>query len=269
MDLTQDDADEPPERGEAATKRRRLSSGERAEERGEAAAQDFVSLLDSDDDAVLVTQAALERGQPPAKPAAGGSRVEQAAAKREQAQAKRATLAATKAEKAATKQANAAASGKFAHREITVFVDTRLAATKAGRELGARLESLKLFHAVQQLPCAHSVLWLRHRAREEAWSGALPWAGREARVAAAREGASEGPYVLLLLDGPQLVAEAEGSGGLEALCSRVQRSHGGATLCLLSWGLGHHLRARELREFDAQRPAEGFRPRCWRSWRAW
>ena len=176
--------------------------------------------------------------------------------------AKAAARAGAKAAAVQARQAQRCATGKLSRQEVTAFLDSRLAATAAGRALGAALAAQKFNHCVSALPVESSVLWVRHPPQESAWEGPVPWAGRDARAQAQRAGAQEVPYVLLLLDAARLVAEAEAGSdgeGLLRLCRRVRESHTGATLCVLSHGLAAHLRARELREYDRLNPQAGFR----------
>jgi len=211
-----------------------------------------------------------EAGAAPPPRSAGGAAASRAAlaeqkrqAKAAAREAKAAARASEKAASAAARQAQRGAAGKFAHQELTAFLDARLASTAAGRALGAAMAAAKFSHAVGELPVEHSVLWVRHPPQEGAWEGPLPWAGREARAAAQRAGALEVPYVLLLLDPARAVAAAEAGGdgeGLLRLCRRVRDCHASATLCLLTFGLAGHLRARELREYDPAAPRAGFRP---------
>lgn len=182
------------------------------------------------------------------------------ATRAEAAAMRKAAKVAEKAEKAAARVAHRTATGKLACQEISVFIDTRLASTPLGRAIGDSLHAKKFAHAVTQLPIEHSVCWVRHEAREDAWPGPLPWADA---AAASSMGAQAVAYVLLALEPSALTnvvtACGDQPGGLESLVARVRQAHAGATLCVCTVGLDHYLRAREQREFNAANPVAGFR----------
>jgi hypothetical protein len=193
-----------------------------------------------------------------AVPAAGARPGETRA---EAAALRKAAKAAEKVEKAAVREAHRSATGKHAMQEITVFIDNRLASTPLGRAIGTALHAKKFAHTVTPLPIEHTVCWVRHSPREDAWPGPFPWADA---AGASSAGAQAIAYVLLALE-PSAVTSIvtaggdQETGGLESLVGRVRQAHAGATLCVCTVGLDHYLRAREQREFSTANPTGGFR----------
>jgi len=181
-----------------------------------------------------------------------------AAERRQAATAKQAAKEAEKASKKAAREEHRAATGKLANQQITCILDSRLAATAAGRALGAALEAAKFAHTVATLPVEGSACWVRHAARTTPWTGALPWPGAAAAAAAAREGATPVPYVMVVFEAARLTAEVETHGGLEAVVATVRAAHPNATLCVCGIGVQQHLRARERSEFSTANPTAGF-----------
>lgn len=224
--------------------------------------------LSDDDDDFEVPLAAPKRksgGKGAAKPAPGTKAAEKAAEKEHRAEERRQAAASKKAAKEDQKAANKtareehrAATGKLANQQITCILDTRLAATAAGRALGAALEAAKFAHTVATLPIEGSACWVRHAARATPWTGALPWPGAAAAAAAAREGATPVPYVMVVFEAARLTAAVEAHGGLEAVVASARAAHPNATLCVCGIGVQQHLRSRERSEFSAANPTAGF-----------
>ena len=227
-------------------------------------------VASSDDDDFGFALAAPKRksaGKGGARGGAGGvskaaekaAEKERRAAERRQAAAeKQATKEADKASKKAAREEHRAATGKLANQQITCILDSRLAATAAGRALGAALEAAKFAHTVATLPVEGSACWVRHAARTTPWTGRLPWPSAAAAAAAAREGATPVPYVMVVFEAARLMAEVETHGGLEALVATVRAAHPNTTLCICGIGVQQHLRARERSEFSTANPTAGF-----------
>jgi exonuclease SbcC len=223
---------------------------------------------DSDGPAIATHRpSGAKAARAPPRSAAGGSSAAaaKAADKAARAEERRAAAAQKKADKeaakagsAAARQEQRAATGKLAHQQLTVFIDTRLAATAAGRALGDALAAAKFLHSVAALPVEGSCCWVRHAARADAWPGAVPWPGAAAAAAAARAGAAAVPYVMLVLEAPRLVAAVQAHGSLEPLVAQVRGAHPGATLCVCGIGVHAHLRQRERSEFSTADPTAGF-----------